>query len=160
MLRPGVLRAAVNDFSQLFLMQGLFSSLTSRFRSSDVYGALSLLSAAGATALYLSDRAQQSTRAQLNAEFDAKLASAQLRAKEEKDAKVKSLKNAPTLWSGVLLQSDARLRGHAMFQGKAGMAVDVLEEGVGDDGKYVTVRSAEDGSQVGWFLRDWVGKAR
>ena len=117
------------------------------------------MSAAGAVALFVSEKNQQSIRAQLNAEFDAQLASAQLRAKEEKEAKVKSLQNAPTLWSGVLLQNDSRLRGHAMFQGKVGMAVDVLEEEVGDDGKYVTVRSAEGGPQLGLFPRDWVGKA-
>ena len=66
------------------------------------------------------------------------------------------LRDAPTLWNGVLTASDGRLRGPAMLpRARRGAHVDVLEEGVGADQSYLTVRDRDTGL-LGWYPRRWV----
>ena len=60
------------------------------------------------------------------------------------------------LWKGVVTTADARLQGHRMLRGsQVGAPVHVLEEAVGDGGKYLTVRDPSTG-QSGLILQTWV----
>ena len=111
-------------------------------------------SAMGAAFLYAQSEREARLRARLSDEFDGMLAAARVKAREETAAREREMKNEPALWTGVLVQADTRLRGHKMFQGKVGQPVDVVEEAVGDGGKYLTVR--DEGGRVGLYLTEWV----
>ena len=60
------------------------------------------------------------------------------------------------LWRAVVTQHDPSLQGHKMLRGsKPGAGIDVLEESVGDGGKYLMVRDRESGA-MGFILDRWV----
>ena len=137
-----------------------FSSLGARVRSSHRTGSLYLVgmgaSAAGACFLYLAAERDARQREGLMREFDTMLATARVQAREDTESKKKELEGMQTLWTGTLTAVDHRLQGHLMLRGcRVGQQVDVLEEGVGQDGRYLTVMDRSTGA-FGLHLIEWV----
>jgi hypothetical protein len=135
------------------------SRIAAAHRSGNLYAVLSGASAVGAGSLYVMTLREAEDRRRLEADFDAVLAAQRIKAREEVDARAERLRNAPVLWDGVVLQYDASLQGHAMLRGaRAGAAVEVLEEAVGDKKKYLTARDKVTGS-LGMLPMEWVRPA-
>lgn len=113
-------------------------------------------SAAGAGLIYYSSERERKQREALLREFDGMLATAREQAREDTANKKVELEGKPTLWTGHILTVDHRLQGHLMLRGcRVGQQVDVLEEGVGQDNRYVTVIDRSTGA-FGWVLAEWV----
>ena len=125
-------------------------------RSGNVYAVLSGASALCAAGLYLSSQRELEARREREAQFDAMLAAERIRASDEVAARTARLQDAPVLWRAVVTQYDPTLQGHRMLRGsRPGAGVDVLEENVGDGGKYLMVRDRETGA-MGFILDRWV----
>ena len=143
-------------------MRRALSSLAARARAGHASGSMYFLgmcaSGTAATVLYLQTAREQEIRHALDRDFERQLVVAQSKAREEMATNRARLEGAPTLWSGVLTEADPRLSGPKMFRGRTGQTVDVLEENVGSDGRYLTVVDRESGV-LGMYLADWVRKA-
>mmetsp|Transcript_1888 Transcript_1888/g.5348 ORF Transcript_1888/g.5348 Transcript_1888/m.5348 type:complete len:148 (+) Transcript_1888:35-478(+) len=145
-------------------MRRAFTTLGARMRSSHQSGNLylvgALASAAGTGLLYVSERREVQQRRDLEQEFDNMLAKARVQAKEETAQKLAELDGKQALWTGTLTMVDHRLQGHMMLRGcRVGQEVDILEEHVGQEGKYVTVIDRKTGA-FGWHLAEWVDRTR
>ena len=118
-----------------------------------------VFSAVGAGLMYWQTQRDTKRREALLAEFDTMLAKARVQAKEDTATKKLELAAMQTLWTGTLTAVDHRLQGHLMLRGcRVGQSVDVLEENVGSDGRYLTVIDRSTGA-FGLHLADWVEKA-
>ena len=63
---------------------------------------------------------------------------------------------AEPLWRGTITQAVSVLDGKKMLKSaRVGVAVDVLEEDVGDGGAYLMVRTADTGA-LGWYPKLWI----
>lgn len=115
-------------------------------------------SAVGAGLLYAEQERELRMRRQLHQEFDVMLGKARVQAQAELESEHSRLKEMPSLWTGVLTSADHRLQGHKMLRGcRVGQTVDVLEEGVGADARYLTVVDRSSGAS-GMYPSDWVEK--
>ena len=141
------------------MIGALRTRLQSAHRSGNLYLGLSGLSAFSAGALYLATEREAAQRRDLERYFEQVLAAERVKARTELAERDAALRGAPILWSGVLTQADTRLQGYAMLRGSpVGATVDILEENVGQDNKYHTVRDNKTGS-TGLHLATWVRKA-
>ena len=130
--------------------------LAEAHRSGNLYLALSGASALGAAGLYLSSQQEVDQRRRLEAQFELDLASERVKADVEAAAKERRLEHAPVLWRGLVTQNDARLSGPVMLRGaRPGAGVDILEEAVGADARYLTVRDRDSGA-MGMLPTSWV----
>lgn len=125
--------------------------------SGSLYLGLGVASAASALALYASAEADASQRRQLQSEFDTMLAVERVKAAAVAAEEHASLRGLPPLWSGEITDIyPGGLTGPKMLRSaRAGLAVEVLREGVGDEGKYLSVRDPSTG-QTGMYLGRWV----
>ena len=113
-------------------------------------------SAAGAGGLYWASERDRQRRADLMREFEGRLAAARVQARDETVVRLAALEGKQTLWTGKLLAVDHRLQGHLMLRGcRVGQVIDILEEGVGQDGRYLTCIDRNTGA-VGMHLSEWV----
>ena len=86
------------------------------------------------------------------------MADARHKAAEETAERDAKLKDAPAIWSGVLTRHDVSLQGHVMLRNvRAGAAVEILEENVGDENKYHMVRDVATGA-LGLHPAAWVSE--
>ena len=136
------------------------TTLAGRVRSSHHSGNLYLAgmvgSAAGAAGMYWATERDRQRREDLMKEFDSRLAAARVQAREDTESRKAALQDKPTLWTGKLTAVDHRLQGHLMLRGcRIGQEVDVLEEGVGQEGRYLTVIDRNTGA-FGMHLIEWV----
>ena len=138
----------------------MFSALRARIaaahHSGNIYLALSGASALVSGGLYISAQRELQERRQLEAQFDALLAGERTKARNEVAERNERLRDAPVLWRAVVTQHDPSLVGHKMLRGSLpGAGVDVLEQQVGDQGKYLMVRDRSTGA-LGMILDRWV----
>ena len=137
----------------------MWSRLGAAHRSGSLYLALSGASAVGAASFYALSQRDAETRRKLERDFDVLLAAERVKARTEEADRASRLRDAPVLWKGVVLQHDPRLQGHAMLRGSLpGSTVEVLEESVGADQRYLTVRNSATGAMgflpIAWVRRD------
>ena len=120
-----------------------------------MYLALSGISAVSAMAFYASSERDVYERRKLQQEFDAMLEAERVKARAHTAAENERLKGAPSLWNGTLTAHDSSLQGHLMLRNaRSGSSVEVLEENVGADQQYLTVRDAT--GAVGLYPIKWV----
>jgi hypothetical protein len=138
------------------MLRRAFTTLRTRDHSGNLYLAGMVGSAAGAGGLYWASERDRQRRADLMREFEGRLAAARVQAQEETEARKAALEGKQTLWTGKLLAVDHRLQGHLMLRGcRVGQVIDILEEGVGQDGRYLTCIDRNTGA-VGMHLSEWV----
>ena len=141
-------------------LRRLTSAARASHHSGNLYLGGAIISGVGAAALWIAQERDAQLRASLNADFDDALATARAKAREDTEATASKVKQLPTLWTGTLTMADPRLKGHLMLQGaRIGQTVDVVEEGVGSDGRYLTVVDRSTG-EIGMHLVDWIEKTQ
>jgi hypothetical protein len=137
-------------------MRRAMALVRSASESGNLYLVGMAASATGAGLLYTIAERDARSRRQLHNEFEHTLSLAREQAQAEVKRRDEDLKDRPTLWRGVLTSADYRLQGHLMLRGcRVGQEVDVLEEKVGQEERYLTVIDRKTG-QTGWYLAEWV----
>lgn len=129
---------------------------TQAHRSGTLYLGFAAATTAGAALTYLSWESDKQQRHQLRMEFNNMLVAARVEAEKETAAKQLQLEGLQTLWTGKILTVDHRLQGHLMLRGcRVGQEVEILEEGVGQDKRYLTVIDRATGA-FGLYLPEWI----
>ena len=135
----------------------LASGVRASHASGSLYLRLGAASAVGAAVLYASAELEASQRRELQREFAAMLDSERVKANTAAAEAARGLRGLPTMWAGVITETyPGGLSGPKMLPGaREGLAVEVLVEDVGDEGKYLSVRDPATG-YTGMYLGRWV----
>ena len=99
-----------------------------------------------------------STKRTLEAELDTRLHEDARKARADQYTREENMREAVSLYAGVLTKQYPGLNGPLMLNGaRLGAEVDVLEEDVGADGSYLTVRDKLTG-RSGFYPKAWVAR--
>lgn len=124
--------------------------------SGSIFGYLGIASGATAVGLYALMEFESERKRRFANEFQTRLSEDVRKGRLEQREREAAMKDAVPLYSAVLTKTYPGLNGPLMLNGaRAGAEVDVLEENVGSDGGYHTVRDKRSG-RSGFYPIVWV----